>query len=737
MKPIRLLIQAFGPYAGQQVIDFRELKGRTLFLIHGPIGSGKSTILDAICFALYGQTSAGIRDVRDMRSHFAPPELPLMVVFDFSIGDEIYRIERSPEQERPKFKGTGTTTQPPRATLWRRTGLDNGAAEGDVLRAKWSEVTEEVERLLGFRVEEFRQVVMLPQGRFQEFLLAGSTERQRILETLFQTGFYRRIEEALKARASEIENEVNTLRTMEHGILEQTATASLAELQVQRASLISRQTEAQRRQRELTSQEKVTQDRLNKAREQALRFAELDAAAQASANLETERESNAARRSSLDSARKAADLRDAEQIVRERRGELASATQKRKQAAIDLAAAEKNKHSSEVALQHETIREPERGAARSELERLKGLQAKVSRLDAVRTELVEAKKRFDAVSLEYDDVKSALDEHRRDLKTTHKQLESAKTTAAELRSHQSDAKRFRIAHKVAEDLAKWRRDKGKADNELTAVRKTRDNVQISLNQGEKELKTLMTKWVKGQAARLAKELEIGKPCPVCGSTRHPAPACSRTEIPIDEEIETAREDVKRLQSELDAAQGAVRLEERDASILVQKIANSLEQLGEMEKVSATELQRQLRAAEKQVELAQRAKDSIDKLAKNIEEAEKREVALNGHFDKLEKRKTQATEERVRAEATVQELEADIPKNLRATGALASSIATIADTLGILERALTGAREADSTAGAAVAAAQQGLKALTETEGSARRRAQDAEEKFAERLHAAG
>src|SRR5690349_17130908 len=117
MKPLRLVIDAFGPYAGRQVLDFAELRGRSFFLIHGPTGAGKTSLLDAMCFALFGQ-STGSRIGRQLRSDHAQPTAETRVLFDFALGKAVYRIERSPEFERAKRRGQGVVRQPPRATLW-------------------------------------------------------------------------------------------------------------------------------------------------------------------------------------------------------------------------------------------------------------------------------------------------------------------------------------------------------------------------------------------------------------------------------------------------------------------------------------------------------------------------------------------------------------------------------------------------------------------------------------------
>src|SRR5215217_3906068 len=118
MRPLRLSMTAFGPYADTQIIDFSLFADRSFFLIHGPTGAGKTSILDAICFALYGQAS-GSRDPRQMRSDHAKPDTPTDVTFDFSIAGDAYRVRRQPEQERRRKKGAGTTVEKPTATLWK------------------------------------------------------------------------------------------------------------------------------------------------------------------------------------------------------------------------------------------------------------------------------------------------------------------------------------------------------------------------------------------------------------------------------------------------------------------------------------------------------------------------------------------------------------------------------------------------------------------------------------------
>ena len=201
MKPLILRMTAFGPYAKEEVIDFNELGDNQLFLIHGQTGGGKTTILDAICFALYGDSSGDERKSESFRSDFASDDLETSVELDFSIGDDVYRVYRKPRQERPKKRGEGTVEANPEGFLYR---LDADGNEKKQLADKISTVTEQVVRIIGFHSDQFRQVIVLPQGKFRKLLIASSDEREAILEKLFPTAIFKSIQELLKEKASEL-----------------------------------------------------------------------------------------------------------------------------------------------------------------------------------------------------------------------------------------------------------------------------------------------------------------------------------------------------------------------------------------------------------------------------------------------------------------------------------------------------------------------------------------------------
>ena len=160
MKPVFLRMQAFGPYAREQNIDFATLGDKNFFLITGPTGAGKTTILDAMTFALYGTGSGNLRDGKSMRSDYAPAEYPTQVDFTFALGMRKFIVSRSPEQEIKKKRGEGNRILPAQAALSEI--LPDESRK--VLAVKVDQVTALVTEILGFKAEQFTQVVVLPQG---------------------------------------------------------------------------------------------------------------------------------------------------------------------------------------------------------------------------------------------------------------------------------------------------------------------------------------------------------------------------------------------------------------------------------------------------------------------------------------------------------------------------------------------------------------------------------------------
>ena len=185
MRLHRLDGTAVGPFAGAESGDFDALAESGLFLLHGPTGAGKTSVLDAVCFALYGQVPGARRTTVRLRSDHADPSTVPQVRLDFSVGRRRFEVTRSPAWDRPKKRGTGTTPEQARVTVRE---LVDGTWEP--LTARIDEAAHLLEELLGLGPDQFTKLVLLPQGEFAAFLRADAEERKALLEKLFGTDRY-------------------------------------------------------------------------------------------------------------------------------------------------------------------------------------------------------------------------------------------------------------------------------------------------------------------------------------------------------------------------------------------------------------------------------------------------------------------------------------------------------------------------------------------------------------------
>lgn len=190
MQLKKLTLQAFGPFKDKVIIDFENKKiDKGILLISGDTGAGKTTIFDAICYALYGQTSGETRTANSLRSDWASPDTETFVNLEFYYKNKLYEVKRTPEYSRKKKNGDGETKQSPTAEF-----NSNG-----IIYTKVTDVTKEIEKLIGLDYKQFRQVAMLSQGEFSKFLLASSEEKTTIFRKIFETGFYDILQTKLKS----------------------------------------------------------------------------------------------------------------------------------------------------------------------------------------------------------------------------------------------------------------------------------------------------------------------------------------------------------------------------------------------------------------------------------------------------------------------------------------------------------------------------------------------------------
>ena len=198
MRPIHLTMSAFGPYAGRIDLPMEQLGSSGLYLITGDTGAGKTTIFDAITFALYGEASGAQREPAMLRSQYALPDTPTWVELTFVYRDRIYRVRRNPEYARPARRGTGIAVEKASAELH--------LPDGRVI-ARQRDVDAEIRLILGVDRDQFLQIAMIAQGDFLKLLLASTDDRKRIFRQIFQTERYQLLQERLKDEAGRLRDE--------------------------------------------------------------------------------------------------------------------------------------------------------------------------------------------------------------------------------------------------------------------------------------------------------------------------------------------------------------------------------------------------------------------------------------------------------------------------------------------------------------------------------------------------
>ena len=513
MRFRRLTLSGFGPFLQAETIDFERLGSAGLFLLSGPTGAGKTTLLDAICYALFGQTTgegqtqAAATDGRsgeELRCTRASPADKTEVELEFTVSGRDYRVIRNPAYERAALKGGGTTKAPANATLFQWTpGADGGPAAWTPKATKIRDVAEAVHAITGFTANQFRRVIVIPQGRFRDVLASSVDAREDLLKRIFGTEVFERFEaivardrSAAQADYELVERERQLLLSNEEwtGGLDDAAVAvGLAERHEDAAA---RAEESRRAFAEATGRYDSSNRALGEAREAARLHAAVSEARQRQARAEAQLEQVAADRKQLAVARMAVEparLLDAWRDVDRRRHEAGARVTDLEAQATDAAAA--------VA---------DRTAARDDAQ---ARHAKTAEIDTQLGVISEQLRVADAV------------------RQRHAQAQADADTA--------EAALIRATEAAA------------------AATRGEAAARAAVAAAEAELDEARSCYEIGTASRLAATLEEGLPCVVCGSTVHPSPARPSGDVPSEAALDQLAKRQADMHARRDAASKAL------------------------------------------------------------------------------------------------------------------------------------------------------------------------------------
>ncbi|MES2965144.1 MAG: SMC family ATPase [Bdellovibrionota bacterium] len=723
MKPLRLRLQAFGPYPRDSVVDFRPLRAGGLFLIHGPTGAGKTSILDGLCFALFGSASGGERASDALRSDRAANDLLTEAKLEFALGTDVYRVTREPKQEIAKKRGDGLKVSLPKGMLEKLARGSDGS-EGELDAATWdlvasgdTKTTEAVVGLLGMNEDQFRQVVVLPQGQFRKFLSTGSTDREALLEQLFRSHRFRELCETMQKQADGLAKQISERRTKAAALLTSLEVATDADLDRLADEARARLSSLESGGPELDARHKVASDRLTAAKALAKANQELAVAEAKRRQLEIDRMEVEGVRKRLADERRARPAMEADRRVLEIESDIVKLGREANLAEDARIRAVAEATRSRELLEALEAKRPEVRDWESEKQKLEELLPKAARLLAVRDGLALARKELATRDTESESFATRLKSLKDSLPQLRKRIETLQENIARSAESADEYAQLKEDHKAATDLFK-RLSEFDKKRELAAT----TQVELERTVGEwttaqRDVTRMKLSYHQAQAARLAAELKDDAPCPVCGSTEHPKLAKPTKDVPTPEVLEAAEAELaKKTELRARATSRAETLSE-EIRLATEEFSKSLTGSDETWKpqvvARGTALKTRIDAIEA---IRTAAKETQSELSKARSERER----VESEFTSLETKTAESAKARDEArskvrdlEVRVTELEADVPADRRDTAALEAKKKTLMLSLEKFRQDEISARTNGDRASETGARATERAKTLTE------------------------
>ncbi len=733
MRPIRLTMTAFGPYAGTEVVDFTAALDAGIFGIYGDTGAGKTTIFDGISFALFGESSGAERSAEDMISDHASATVLTEVELVFELGEERYVIHRIPSQTRAANRGSGTANQSHEAYLFKATGLAleeiKEGHRGDVLaEKKVKSVDALIEELLGYNADQFRQIVLLPQGEFRKILTASSDERSPILKRLFDVRLYEGFVEKIKRQAAGLRQEIHDERLKRDTLLNHTTEdAFRADAAKDKGAIESLDT------RIATLEKALADHRKTLAAAETLfeKFSAIAGAKRDKATLDDQLQQIDTLRARSKRARVATTLVPLEQTEASTRDDQADAAKTAATAEETFATAQTARKAAQDTLLRTTEDTSRREAAAKKVQELERWKTTLDQTDELKNSLSEKTKAVTSATnqeLEANQAASDAGKHLDALRTLQK-LQPDHDKALSDAAAQLAALR-REAEVLGEyEKALVRRDQQNAIvNHLTeAHQQTSASLQTcvtAFENAEKDLTDI-------QALHVARKLLDGEPCPACGALDHPAPATGDpSRLGRHEAFEAAQEALELAKAAEQEARSAL----NSAQALLTERQNALADLPEPGRYLETLMPILTAETEKKATLD--ADMRFTNLAERLTEGETQATkTMRIHAEAkqaLSDRKTELSNAQTQLDAILRE----VPEAFRAADHLTRTLETAIVERDQLALAHQTALDADKETAVTIAAAEQERIGAKKTLGRANDALEKARKTLADGLAAA-
>jgi len=679
MKPLKLTMEAFGPYAGKEVIDFKDILQDDIFLITGPTGSGKTTIFDAISFALYGEASGDYRKAEHLRSQFASIDQLTSVSLDFILKGKEYNITRIPKQERPKYSGDGFTTQDHTATLTIHT-KPKKIVEGVI------NVAEEIEKIIGLNVDQFRQIMMLPQGEFRKLLVSDSQEREKVLQKLFDTSIYQLLQFKLDYKEKELRKAISSKLDLLkdklinikieddefNEIITKEDIHYLKALEIVKEHIHQKEVYLENKNLELEKINKNLESKIKliaNAEEINKKFDNLDNIMKEYERLKCLKNEYKSKEEIIELAEKAKILKiaidsiskieDKIKNLEERLKLLIEDKSKKIESLNDLKIKLEQLNSDNKKLERENLAK-EINNYESMLERVRVYQELIDSKEELTKLLNDKENQLNLVSEELENLEEdkelLLELDNKKIRLKEKLIDKRSC----LQQVDNEYQKLVTAKNYYSEIDDFREEKDKISNRI-------DQINIDLKLADDNYEKEKEKFDKNSAVSLAKTLEEGKPCPVCGSLHHPNLANKSNESVFDEKklqsLENERiilkEKINKYKLELDSKDEKIKIRQVEINKLLEDDDVSHKNIFENSKqmlIKLNDLKFEMEKLDEEIEQLSSESIKLRKKLMKFDEIEEKKETIKKEID-------QTKEDIVKINAEIKVTENEVPTEL--------------------------------------------------------------------------
>lgn len=681
MRPLQLVLQAFGPYADKEEIDFTKLGNRNMFVISGKTGAGKTTIFDGISFAIYGKASGDERNGPDLRSHFAHADMATEVSLKFQLRDKTYYIWRSPMQERKKKSGEGFTTSNAKAELYEI--LKDGK---EILAANVRDVDEKIKEIIGLDATQFKQILMIPQGDFKKLLVSESKDKEVILQKLFHTQIYKRIEEKLKEEASTIKKEeeliqmemntlISNIEWNQEEDIKNESPQRIVELLEEEMKQSKEETEKLQNDYKLKEAwEKALQKEIFQGKELLVKFEEKNKYTEEQKRLVAKKETIAAKKEALQAAQNASNLEKQEHSylrvgkrLTETKGQVDSLKQ-------DATVLERKKQHCQEEYTAEANKTALREEAAAKVISLQDLQKDVLAFASLQKEVMSHDKQWKEEQTSRLSLEQQVEKTEQSIKQIEGQITEAQKATVLYGETFHEYEKFEATLQLLKEFKHTNAEILQVEKAYNEKKIELVAVEESFQQENKVLMAMEEALLQSHALLLAAELQEGHPCAVCGSTSHPNPATHIQDSDVsspkeyekqknkcmkfEKQIQVLQQEVYRLQVQLENLQLSI---EKQEGVLQSKL--SFFERDDFQTV-LLQINLHLKKTSESLSQLQRQKEELPRLETQLEEIKSHAILLQERIKTIKVREDDVKERYIQLNTKLVGMKERIPEELR-------------------------------------------------------------------------